>query len=234
MSKKEMIKGLLEALEYAITAGSPEECAKQFVIWQNRVASAFTSAGMAEEHKAWLEAKEFTSFYDDDATFPAQVESMKAILVGILDKLEEVEPSAELFPMEIVEGTRGYIDKLATQANGCYQRGWYDACAVMVRRLIEILIIDCFEQHDIASKITNSSGDYYGLGELIGSFLNETTWHIPKTVKAHLPKLKDLKEIGDSSAHGRHLATRKQIDDLSKAIAYAFQGLAEIAYFQNK
>jgi hypothetical protein len=46
--------------------------------------------------------------------------------------------------------------------------------------------------------------------------------------------LKDLKEIGDSSAHGRHLVTRKQIDDLSKAIAYAFQGLVEIAYFQNK
>jgi len=50
-----------------------------------------------------------------------------------------------LFPMEIVKGTRNYIEKLATQANGCYQKGWYDACAVMVRRLIEILIIDSFD-----------------------------------------------------------------------------------------
>ncbi len=230
-----MVEGLLEAFECAITADSAEECARQFVIWLNHVALALAGAGMTEEHEAWTQAKEFVGFYADDATFAAQAESMKAILVGMLGKLEEVEPSAELFSMEIVEGTRGYIEKLATQANGCYQREWYDACAVMVRRLIEILIIDCFEQHNIASKITNpNSDDYYGLGELIGLFLNETTWHIPRSVKTHLPKLKYLKEIGDSSAHSRHLATRKQIDDLSSAIAYAFQGLVEIAYFQNK
>jgi len=145
MSKREMIESLLEAYEHAITAGPPEECASQFVIWQSRVALGLASAGMDAEHKAWREAEEMTRFYDDDATFTAQAESMKAILVGILEKLEEIEPSAELFPMEIVEGTRNYIEKLATQANGCYQKGWYDACAVMVRRLIEILIIDSFD-----------------------------------------------------------------------------------------
>lgn len=53
--------------------------------------------------------------------------------------------TAELFPIEIVKGTRGYVEKIAEQANGCYEKGWYDACAVMVRRLIEILIIDSFD-----------------------------------------------------------------------------------------
>jgi len=231
MSKRKMIEGLLEAYEYAIT---PEEYAKQFMIWLDRVASALAVAGMDEEHKAWCEAKELTYFYDDDATFPAQAESMKAILVGILDKLEEIEPSEELLPMEIVEGTRNYIEKLATQANGCYQKGWYDACAVIVRRLVEMLIIDCFEQRNIASEIKDANGDYYGLAELIGHFLRESsTWHIPRPVKKYLPKLTDLKEIGDTAAHGRHLVTRKQIEDLAKATAYAFQGLVEIAYFQS-
>lgn len=86
-----MIEGLLEAFEYAIRADSPEECAKQFMIWQSRVGSALATAGMVEEHLAWTEAKKLTEFYDDDATFPAQAESMKAILVGILNKLEMVE-----------------------------------------------------------------------------------------------------------------------------------------------
>ncbi len=228
-----MVQGLLEAFEHAIMAGPPEECARQFVIWQGRVASALASAGMAEEHKAWVQAKELTHFYHDDETFPAQAESMKAILVGILEKLEEAEPSEELFPMEIVEGTRNYIEKLAAQANGCYQKGWYDSCAVMVRRLIEILIIDCFERHDISSKIKDAEGNYYGLAQLIGSFLNENTWHIPKPVRKYLPKLNDLKEIGDAAAHGRHLVTRKQIEDLAKAVAYTFQGLVDIAYSQD-
>ena len=53
--------------------------------------------------------------------------------------------SKELFSMDIVKGARGYVKEMAKQANGCYRNGWYDACAVMVRRLLEILIIDSFE-----------------------------------------------------------------------------------------
>jgi hypothetical protein len=53
--------------------------------------------------------------------------------------------TVKLIPMDIVKGTRGYVEKITEQANGCYEKGWYDACAVMARRLIEILIIDSFE-----------------------------------------------------------------------------------------
>jgi hypothetical protein len=233
MSKRKMIEGLLDAFEHAITAGPPEECARQFMIWQIRVGSALASAGMHEESQAWREAKELTHFYDDDATFPAQAESMKAILIGILEKLDKVEPSEELFPMEIVEGTRSYIEKLAAQANGCYQNNWYDACAVMVRRLVEILIVDCFEGHNLASKTEDGNRDYYGLAQLIDLFLREPAWHVPRPVKKYLPRLADLKAIGDTAAHGRHLVTKKQIEDLAKATAYVFQALVEIAYSQH-
>ena len=54
----------------------------------------------------------------------------------------------KLVPPGIVEGTRGYVERIVRQANGCYSKGWYDACAVMVRRLIEILIIDSFDAKD--------------------------------------------------------------------------------------
>lgn len=233
MSRRKMIEGLLEAYDYAIMAGPPEECARQFVIWQSRVGSALKSAGMVEEHQAWVSAAALTHFYDDDATFPTQAETMKAILMGVLEKVEIDEPTTELFPFEIIEGTRNYIQKLAIQANGCYQNGWYDACAVIVRRLIEILIIDCFEKYGIASKIEDDNGDYFGLDQLINLFLVEDTWHIPRLMKKYLPKLKDLKEIGDTAAHGRHLVTIRQIEDLSKAFTNTFQGLVEVAYFQD-
>ena len=67
---------------------------------------------------------------------------MRAILLGFLDKVKRKEPSEESFDFDVVKGVRGYIEKLAIQANGCYQYGWYDACAVIVRRYLEIMIID--------------------------------------------------------------------------------------------
>ena len=62
--------------------------------------------------------------------------------------------------MSTVRGTRGYIERVANQANGAYQNGWYDACAVMLRRLLETLIIEAFEHHRVDSKIKNSTGDF--------------------------------------------------------------------------
>ncbi len=47
--------------------------------------------------------------------------------------------SQKVIPMSVVRGTRGYIEKVANQINGCYEKGWYDACAVMIRRLVETL-----------------------------------------------------------------------------------------------
>ena len=48
-------------------------------------------------------------------------------------------------PLEILEGTTDYVKRIAWQANGCHKERWYDACAVMLRRLIEVLIEDSFE-----------------------------------------------------------------------------------------
>ena len=36
----------------------------------------------------------------------------------------------------LVKNTRGYIEKIVYQINGTYEEGWYDACGVMIRRLI--------------------------------------------------------------------------------------------------
>lgn len=77
---------------------------------------------------------------------------------------------------------------------------WYDACAVMIRRLIETLIIESYEAHSLSVKITNSSGDFFYLSDLISITLSETSWNLSRNAKKSLPKLKD---IGDKSAHSR-------------------------------
>ena len=124
---------------------------------------------------------------------------------------------------------------IAVQANGCFQRGWYDASALMVRRLLEMLIIECFEQYNISERIKDekSNGKYVGLDRLIDTFLNETSWYIPRNMRKYLPKLKGLKALGDSSAHDRYFtAKRNHLEQQSEAINFTIQGLVQIAKLQ--
>src|SRR5450432_494030 len=58
--------------------------------------------------------------------------------------------SQPVIVMSLVRNTRGYIERVANQINGTYENGWYDGCAVMIRRLIETLIIEAFERHNLA------------------------------------------------------------------------------------
>jgi hypothetical protein len=121
--------------------------------------------------------------------------------------------SQAVLPRTLVTNTRGYIERVVDQINGCYERGWFDGCAVMMRRLLETLIIECFEAHNIANKIKNSNtGDFFYLSDLINKTLKESTWNFCRNTKKGLPS---LKSIGDQSAHSRRFnAHREDIDKL--------------------
>lgn len=133
-------------------------------------------------------------------------------------------------PIALIQGTRGYIERIAHQANGCYDSGWYDACAVMVRRLLETLIIETYETHGIADKIKNSNGDFYYLSELIKQTLSEKAWNLSRNSKQALPKLKD---IGDKSAHSRRFnAVRHDLDKILPEIRVVVQEFVYLAKFK--
>ena len=102
--------------------------------------------------------------------------------------------------MTLVRGTRGYIERIANHVNGAYENGWYDACAVMIRRLLETLIIEAFERHHVADRIKNTSGDFLYLRDLVSRTLEESSWNLTRNCKQALPRIKD---IGDRSAHSR-------------------------------
>jgi hypothetical protein len=135
--------------------------------------------------------------------------------------------SESILPFAMVRGTRGYIEKVTNQINGCYEKGWFDSCAVMMRRLLETLIIECFEKHGIAATIKDSKGDFLFLRDLVTRMLQDSAWNLGRNVKAALPRLKD---IGDKSAHSRRYnAHREDIDKLSTDFRDVCQELLVIA-----
>ena len=135
--------------------------------------------------------------------------------------------SQKVIPVSVVRGTRGYIERVVNQINGSYEKGWYDACAVMIRRLLETLIIEAFEHHALATTIKNSKGDFFYLRDLIDKCLNETAWNLSRNCKQAMPRLKD---VGDKSAHSRRFnAHRGDIDPLLLDIRVVVQELVYLA-----
>jgi len=148
---------------------------------------------------------------------------LKTIIDPAMTDIPTHTPSDEFFPLEIVRETRGYIERVAEQACGSYDQGWYDASAVMVRRLLETLIIESFEAYNLSTNIKNADGSFFPFKDLITACLNEKSWNIGRNVRRALPELKD---IGDQSAHSRrYLAKKKDLDKIQRELRITLEEL---------
>lgn len=113
-----------------------------------------------------------------------------------------------LFPLSILtQANRGYLVSVGNQMNGCFSRGWYDASAVMMRRLLEISLIEAFEARGIAASIKDGKGDYLQLSDLVAEALRQDAWTLSRNCKKILPTLRDA---GHNSAHGRYYHARRE------------------------
>ncbi len=123
-------------------------------------------------------------------------------------KYEASTDSEPIFPLALLKPTRrGYLVTIAKQMNGCFSAEWYDACSVMMRRLVEAAIIEAFEGKGIAAQIKDGDGSYFQLTGLVSAALGETkAWTLSRNTKHQLPKLRDL---GHLSAHGRTFTAQK-------------------------
>lgn len=139
----------------------------------------------------------------------------------------EASVSAKVVPKEVISESRPYIQKIANQVNGSYEHGWFDACLVMMRRLMETLIIECFENKGCSSAITNANGDYIGLSDIISE--SESGHHI--SFSRHAPKtMRRVKRHADNSAHNRwYTASRTEVEELISPFQILINELIEIS-----
>ncbi|MBI2464947.1 DUF4145 domain-containing protein [Candidatus Shapirobacteria bacterium] len=141
------------------------------------------------------------------------------------------EVSNNLLPISLFENTRGYIEKVAYQAIACFDNGLYDACNVMLRRLLETLIIETFEKNNLSTKIKNSQGDFYYLEDLIRLAVAEASFNLSRNCKSGL---KEIKRFGDLSAHNRRfIAKRDDLINISKELRVVYQEFLQIIDYPN-
>jgi hypothetical protein len=114
----------------------------------------------------------------------------------------------DLFPLSVLsQAKRGYLVTVGRQMNGCLGAGWHDATLVMMRRLLEISIIEAFEAKGEADQIKDGSGNYLQLSDLVARALACKSMPLSRNTRKHLP---DLRDLGHMSAHGRYFTARRE------------------------
>jgi hypothetical protein len=172
------------------------------------------------------------------ATAPARVEANKQIRLvcetEILPNVQNLttpqQPSSEMvLPSAVLAKAPTYLQRSLLQANGCYERRWFDASSVMIRKLIETLIIDVYEKHGKEAEI-KKDGDYLMLSGLITAILNQSYWHLQRETKRELP---EIKKLGDRAAHNRRYeATKQDIDQIRSGLRATVDDLLHLAGYK--
>lgn len=130
--------------------------------------------------------------------------SVKAItslreLYPNLSESEEIMSDDSLLPEVLFkEVRRQYLIKAAQQINAAYENNLFDACSLMMRRLLEILLIHCFEANGIESRVKDDEGNYQNLKTLINKA--KTFSEIPLSTDAK-KDMDSFRELGNLSAH---------------------------------
>ena len=129
-----------------------------------------------------------------------------------------IKSNSELIDEEKFCGKRGYIDSLIRQINHSYSNNCYDAAAVLMRRLFEILLIQSYQAHGIDDQIKESHGvGYQMLERIIANAKSNQTLKFSRVKN----RFDDFRKLGNSSAHNIfYIASKKDIDDIKLSLIH--------------
>jgi hypothetical protein len=145
----------------------------------------------------------------------------------------QMDHSAGYLPERIWSGTRGYVESVCKQLNGCFRSAYYDAALVMMRRLMETLIIEVYESLNRASEIKDNggTGNYYMLNDLVERATGKNK-HVGLNIGRNTKNaLEEVKKLGDRSAHDRRFnACAADLEKIQIDVRSGTQDLMQLAW----
>lgn len=159
---------------------------------------------------------------------PASREAVESLFRSVLvKKPKPAEQELGYLPKAVWHPSRGYIERVATQLNGCYHHGYFDAASVLIRRLIETLLIECYEHLKIEAQIKKPDGNYPMLSEIIGGAVDRGQLSLGRDTKK---VLKEIKALGDRAAHNRRYnAVKADLDKIQADFRLAIDELLQLS-----
>lgn len=124
---------------------------------------------------------------------------------------KQAKVEGRVLPPDLVAGTRAYLEQLVHQINGAYEYGFFDASAVMCRRLMESLILEVHISRGRHHEI-QQDGVFFSLDRLLAHIKADRTFTLGRSTPKTMDK---IKQLGDTAAHDRTYITREaDIDDV--------------------
>ncbi len=126
--------------------------------------------------------------------------------------LQYIDSNSEIINEERYCGKREAIDKIIKQINCCYAQHCFDACAVLMRRLFEILLVLSFQRQGIDNEIKDSnSGGYLMLERIVQKAQGNSILKLSRNKN----KYDAFRNLGNYSAHNiYYVCTVNEIDGI--------------------
>jgi hypothetical protein len=215
-----------------------DEKSPDIVMTAGQLAKIIHDAGLGTPHSTKLgEAIKKTGMVvATGGGFRLKMLSRAEIREWLLPVLGATKPAVDqdlgYLSREVWKGTRGYIEKVCEQMNGCYQFGFFDAASVMMRRLVETLIIEAYEARTRDAEVKDASGNYLFLRDLVSRAIGSNPIGLGRDARDALSR---IKEAGDRSAHNRRYnAVRSDLDKLQSGVRVVVDELINIASLRRQ
>ena len=153
---------------------------------------------------------------------------MKSIIPDLSESEDIISDDSVLPEILLKETKRPYLIKLAQQINASYENHLFDACSLMMRRLLEVLLIHCFEEAGIESAVKDTDGNFKNLKTLINTAISRPEIKISNDVKKDIDK---FRELGNLSAHRVKYNCRK--DDI-RIVKLEYRAVIEELLYASK
>ena len=127
-----------------------------------------------------------------------RVKALEGQFPALSVKSQEVMDDGTILPPSLYDKTRGYIESLAKQINRSYEENIFDGCAVLMRRLEEVLLITSYEHLKIDGAIKDAKGDYFLLERIVADAAMNPTLKLSRNSKKDIDV---FRELGNYSAH---------------------------------
>lgn len=213
MSGEIWVDGLDEALQF--DRESFREDNPLFVWFKQRIQAEIDAETIEFRKRSTRRLKQLRDEPASEDTAPRKVSARKKPVV---------KPRFGYLPEDIALTMPQYVARLVPQLNGAFDNDWYEASAMILRKLVEVLIIELYVRRGRQADIKDSStNEYLMLKPLIDKLNGDPRFGIPSRVIAGL---KNVKELGDIAAHDFRMRIRKSdLDKMQNSARVAIERL---------
>lgn len=141
-------------------------------------------------------------------------------------EMKQIDTTPSVIPDSFVQGTKPHLEQLVRQINGAYNSTFWDASAVLIRRLLESLIIEVFIHKKLVHEIRVNNA-FLMLDKLITKIVNHQQIILGRKTPGTMD---DIKRMGDTAAHDRsYITPPEDIDEIKLELRHTIKELLTLA-----